>query len=120
MVKFLSPEDPRFRSTVKAIGENLVTDSLVFRYDPKVSPDGLDGTEGTFSICSFWWVEALARTGQVDEARVALEKMFTYANHLGLYAEQIGMTGEHLGNFPQAFTHLALISAATSLDGFMG
>ncbi|MGW9428002.1 glycoside hydrolase family 15 protein [Streptomyces decoyicus] len=120
MVKFLSPEDPRFRSTVKAIGEKLVTDSLVFRYDPKESPDGLDGTEGTFSICSFWWVEALARTGQIDEARVALEKMFTYANHLGLYAEQIGMTGEHLGNFPQAFTHLALISAATSLDGFMG
>ncbi|MEW1748282.1 glycoside hydrolase family 15 protein [Streptomyces angustmyceticus] len=120
MVKFLSPKDPRFRATVRAIGEGLVTDSLVFRYDPKVSPDGLDGTEGTFSICSFWWVEALARTGQIDEARVALEKMFTYANHLGLYAEQIGMTGDHLGNFPQAFTHLALISAATSLDGFMG
>lgn len=120
MVKFLSPDDPRFRSTVRAIGANLVTDSLVFRYDPKQSPDGLDGTEGTFSICSFWWVEALARTGRIEEARLALEKMFTYANHLGLYAEQIGTTGEHLGNFPQALTHLALISAATSLDGFMG
>ncbi|MFG2095012.1 glycoside hydrolase family 15 protein [Streptomyces sp. NPDC048612] len=120
MVKFLSADDPRFRSTVQAIGENLVTDSLVFRYDPKVSPDGLDGQEGTFSICSFWWVEALSRTGRIEEARVALEKMFTYANHLGLYAEQIGMTGEHLGNFPQAFTHLALISAATSLNDFMG
>ncbi|MFG2532557.1 glycoside hydrolase family 15 protein [Streptomyces sp. NPDC048516] len=120
MVKFLSPKDPRFRSTVHAIGKSLVTDSLVFRYDPKESPDGLHGTEGTFSICSFWWVEALARSGRIDEARVALEKMFTYANHLGLYAEQIGMTGDHLGNFPQAFTHLALISAATSLDDFMG
>ncbi len=120
MVKFLSPEDPRFRATVKAIGENLVTDSLVHRYDPKQSPDGLDGTEGTFSLCSFWWVEALARTGRAEEARLALEKMFTYANHLGLYAEQIGMTGEHLGNFPQALTHLALISAATNLDAFMG
>lgn len=105
---------------MQAIGKSFVTDSLVFRYDPKESPDGLDGTEGTFSICSFWWVEALARTGRIDEARVALEKMFTYANHLGLYAEQIGMTGDHLGNFPQAFTHLALISAATSLDDFMG
>lgn len=105
---------------MKAIGENLVTDSLVFRYDPKDSPDGLDGTEGTFSICLFWWVEALSRTGRIDEARVALEKMFTYANHLGLYAEQIGMAGENLGNFPQTLTHLALISAATSLDDFMG
>ncbi|MFG2138386.1 glycoside hydrolase family 15 protein [Streptomyces sp. NPDC048650] len=119
MVKFLSPEDPRFCSTVRAIEANLVTDSLVFRYDPKQSPDGLDGTEGTFSICSFWWVEALARSGRLEDARLALEKMFTYANHLGLYAEQIGMTGEHLGNFPQALTHLALISAATSLDGFL-
>ncbi len=120
MVKFVSPVDPRFLSTVEAIGDRLVVDSLVFRYDPEQAPDGLTGTEGTFSICSFWWVEALARTGDVEQARLALEKMFTYANHVGLYAEQIGLTGEHLGNFPQAFTHLALISSAINLDRAMG
>nr|WP_079022883.1 glycoside hydrolase family 15 protein [Streptomyces odonnellii] len=120
MVKFVSPIDPRFLSTISAIGERLVADSLVFRYDPQQSPDGLIGTEGTFSICSFWWVEALARAGEVEQARLALEKMFTYANHVGLYAEQIGLTGEHLGNFPQAFTHLALISSAINLDRAMG
>ena len=86
----------------------LVCDSLVYRYDVEASPDGLEGEEGTFSICTFWYVEALARAGRVDEARLAFEKMLTYANHLGLYAEQIGQTGEALGNFPQAFTHLAL------------
>ncbi|WNO70606.1 glycoside hydrolase family 15 protein [Streptomyces sp. AM8-1-1] len=116
MVKFLSPTDPRFRSTVEAIERRLVVDSLVFRYNPEEAPDGLDGSEGTFSICSFWWVEALVRMGEVERARLALEKMFTYANHVGLYAEQIGLTGEHLGNFPQAFTHLALISSAINLD----
>ena len=120
MVKFLSPDDPRFRSTLEAIGDQLVMDSLVYRYDPGMSPDGLTGVEGTFSICSFWWVEALTRTGRIEQARLALEKTFTYANHLGLFAEQIGMTGEHLGNFPQAFTHLALISATTNLDRAMG
>jgi GH15 family glucan-1,4-alpha-glucosidase len=119
MVKFLSPDDPRFRSTMEAIADQLVMDSLVYRYDPVMAPDGLTGSEGTFSICSFWWVEALTRTGQIERARLALEKTFTYANHVGLYAEQIGMTGEHLGNFPQAFTHLALISAATNLDRAM-
>ncbi|MFJ2669652.1 MULTISPECIES: glycoside hydrolase family 15 protein [unclassified Streptomyces] len=120
MVKFISPVDPRFLSTVEAIADRLVMDNLVFRYDPSQAPDGLDGSEGTFSICSFWWVEALARTGEVEQARLALEKMFTYANHVGLYAEQIGLTGEHLGNFPQAFTHLALISSAINLDRAMG
>ncbi|MFF2523381.1 glycoside hydrolase family 15 protein [Streptomyces liangshanensis] len=120
MVKFVSPVDPRFRSTVEAIRRRLVVDSLVFRYDPEQAPDGLDGTEGTFSICSFWWVEALVRTGDVEAARLSLEKMFTYSNHLGLYAEQIGLTGEHLGNYPQAFTHLALISSAINLDRAMG
>jgi GH15 family glucan-1,4-alpha-glucosidase len=120
LVKFVSPADPRFLSTVDAISDRLVVDSLVFRYDPEQAPDGLDGTEGTFSICSFWLVEALARTGRVDEARLALEKMFSYANHVGLYAEQIGLTGEHLGNSPQAFTHLALISSAINLDRAMG
>jgi GH15 family glucan-1,4-alpha-glucosidase len=119
MVKFISPVDPRFLSTLDAIADRLVMDSLVFRYDPEQAPDGLDGTEGTFSICSFWWVEALARTGDVERARLALEKTFTYANHVGLYAEQIGLTGEHLGNFPQAFTHLALISSAINLDRAM-
>ncbi|WP_129837895.1 glycoside hydrolase family 15 protein [Streptomyces sp. RFCAC02] len=120
MVKFISPADPRFTATLAAITEQLVTDSLVFRYDPALSPDGLTGVEGTFSICSFWWVEALTRTGQAEQARIALEKTFTYANHVGQYAEQISLTGEHLGNFPQAFTHLALISAAVNLDRALG
>ena len=124
MVKFLSPADPRFASTLEAIEDQLVADSLVFRYDPGDSPDGVDddsGTEeGTFSLCSFWYVEALTRVGRLDEASIALEKMFTYANHLGLYAEQVGDTGDQLGNFPQAFTHLALISAAINLDRALG
>jgi GH15 family glucan-1,4-alpha-glucosidase len=116
MVKFISATDPRFLSTLDRIAEELVSDSLVFRYDVDLSPDGLHGAEGTLSICSFWYVEALTRAGRLEDARLALEKMFTYANHLGLYAEQIGLTGEQLGNFPQAFTHLALISAAINLD----
>ena len=120
MVKFVSPSDPRFLSTLNSIEQRLVSDSLVFRYDVKQSPDGVDGEEGTFSLCSFWYVEALTRVGRLDEARLALEKMFTYANHVGLYAEQIGPTGDQLGNFPQAFTHLALISAATNLDHQLG
>jgi GH15 family glucan-1,4-alpha-glucosidase len=120
MVKFLVPSDPRFLSTLKRIEEQLRVDALVYRYDVAEAPDGLDGEEGTFSICSFWYVEALTRSGQLDEARLELEKMFTYGNHLGLYAEQVGLTGEHLGNFPQAFTHLALISSAINLDRALG
>jgi GH15 family glucan-1,4-alpha-glucosidase len=116
MVKFLSPADPRNLSTLAAIEDRLVVDSLVFRYDPDISPDGLDGDEGTFSLCSFWYVEALTRAGRLEDARLALEKMFTYANHVGLYAEEVGSAGDQLGNFPQAFTHLALISAAINLD----
>jgi GH15 family glucan-1,4-alpha-glucosidase len=116
MMKFIAPQDPRWLSTLDAIGSELVSDSLVYRYNAEASPDGLAGREGTFSICTFWYVEALARAGRVDEARLIFEKMLTYANHLGLYAEQIGPTGEQLGNFPQAFTHLALISAAVNLD----
>jgi GH15 family glucan-1,4-alpha-glucosidase len=116
LVEFISPTDPRWLSTLDAIGTELVTDSLVYRYDPAASPDGLEGDEGPFSICSFWYVEALARAGRLAEARLAFEKMLTYANHLGLYSEQVGPSGELLGNFPQAFTHLALISAATCLD----
>ena len=86
----------------------------------QASPDGFSGEEGTFSICSFWYVEALTRAGRLDDARLAFEKMLTYANHVGLYAEQIAHTGEQLGNFPQAFTHLALISAAVNLDRALG
>jgi GH15 family glucan-1,4-alpha-glucosidase len=117
LVGFISPTDPRWLSTLDAIGTELVADSLVYRYDAAASPDGLDGAEGTFSICSFWYVEALARSGRLAEARLAFEKMLTYANHLGLYSEQVGPSGELLGNFPQAFTHLALINAAICLDG---
>jgi GH15 family glucan-1,4-alpha-glucosidase len=120
LVKFVSPTDPRWLSTLDAIGRELVSDALVYRYNAAASPDGLEGEEGTFSICSFWYVEALARARRLDEARITFEKMLTYANHLGLYSEEIGPTGEALGNFPQAFTHLSLISAATNLDRQLG
>lgn len=95
---------------------DLVTDSLVFRYNPSASPDGLPGSEGTFSLCSFFYVRALTESGRPEEAQYAFEKMSTYANHLGLYAEEIDPNGTQLGNFPQAFTHLSLIRAATTLD----
>jgi GH15 family glucan-1,4-alpha-glucosidase len=120
LTKFIAPTDPRWLSTLEAISDELVSDSLVYRYNVAASPDGLEGDEGTFSICSFWYVEALARAGRLDEARLAFEKMLTYGNHLGLYAEEIGRTGEALGNFPQAFTHLSLISAAFNLDRALG
>ncbi len=126
LVFFLSPTDPRMIKTLAAIDKppsegGLVSDGLVFRYDVAKTPDGLKGTEGTFNICSFWLVEALTRAGAGDrdkvyEARLLFEQMLGYANHLGLFAEQIGSRGEALGNFPQAFTHLALISAAVNLD----
>jgi GH15 family glucan-1,4-alpha-glucosidase len=117
---FVSPHDPRWRSTLNAMREELVSDSLVYRYNPAASPDGLAGDEGTFSICTFWYVEALAQTGLIERARWTLEKMFSYSNHLGLYGEELGRRGEHLGNFPQAFSHLALINAAVDLDGRLG
>jgi GH15 family glucan-1,4-alpha-glucosidase len=120
MVKFISPTDRRWLSTLDAMANELVSDSLVYRYNVEASPDGLEGEEGTFSMCTFWYVEALARAGRIDEARLVFEKMLTYANHLGLYSEEIGPTGEALGNFPQAFTHLALISAACCLDELLG
>jgi GH15 family glucan-1,4-alpha-glucosidase len=113
---FLVPTDEIWRGTLDAIGEVLVSDSLVYRYNPEASPDGLRGSEGTFSMCTFWYVDALTRTGRLDEARLVFEKMLTYANHLGLFAEELGLTGEQLGNFPQAFTHLSLINAAIELD----
>ena len=115
-VGFITPRDPQWQSTLRAMDQELVTDSLVYRYDPAASPDGLAGDEGTFSLCTFNYVDALARAGRLDEARLVFEKMLTYANHVGLYSEEIGLTGEQLGNFPQAFTHLALIDAAITLD----
>jgi GH15 family glucan-1,4-alpha-glucosidase len=120
LCKFVAPTDPRWISTLDAITAELVSDSLVYRYNVDASPDGLAGEEATFSLCSFWWVEALTRAGRLDDARLAFEKMLTYANHVGLYSEEIGPTGEQLGNFPQAFTHLALISAAFNLDRQLG
>jgi GH15 family glucan-1,4-alpha-glucosidase len=120
LTKFIAPTDPKWLSTLDALTEELVSDSLVYRYDKTASPDGLRGDEGTFSICSFWYVEAMVHAGRIDEARLAFEKMLTYANHLGLYAEEISNTGEQQGNFPQAFTHLALISAAFNLDRALG
>ncbi len=127
---FMAPTDPRMLSTIKALQESpreggLVSDGLVYRYPPKTQVDGLSGVEGTFNMCTFWLVEALTRAGQVmpemlDQARYLFEKMLGYANHIGLYAEQTGPQGEALGNFPQAFTHLALISAAFNLDRSLG
>ncbi len=116
LVKFISPRDPRWLSHLEAIERELVFDSLVYRYNVEETPDGLAGDEGTFSICTFWYVECLSRAGELQKARFYFEKMLGYANHLGLYAEELGPRGEHLGNFPQAFTHLALISAAYDLD----
>jgi GH15 family glucan-1,4-alpha-glucosidase len=116
VVGFISSQDPRWLSTLDAIEDELVTDSLVYRYDPAASPDGLQGSEGTFSICTMWYVDAMARAGRVEEARLAFEKMLTYANAVGLYSEEIAVNGEQIGNFPQAFTHLSLINAALTLD----
>lgn len=115
-VGFIAPQDPRWLSTLRAMDSELVTDSLVYRYNPAASPDGLQGSEGTFSLCTFMYVDALGKAGRVDDARLTFEKMLTYGNHLGLYSEEIALTGEQIGNFPQAFTHLALIDAAMTLD----
>ncbi|UCF96587.1 MAG: glycoside hydrolase family 15 protein [Spirochaetaceae bacterium] len=117
LVKFISPTDPRWLSTLRAIEKNLIEDSLVYRYcRTNAASDGLSGREGTFNMCSFWYVENLSRAGDPDQARFVFEKVLSYANHLGLYSEELGPCGEHLGNFPQAFTHLGLISAAYNLD----
>jgi GH15 family glucan-1,4-alpha-glucosidase len=130
LVFFMAPTDPRMISTINAIRKNprdggLVSDSLVYRYPPQPRIDGLPGEEGTFNMCSFWLVEALTRASvgipeKLDEARLLFERVLGYANHLGLYSEQTGPQGEALGNFPQAFTHLALISAAFNLDRMLG
>ncbi|MGJ4843208.1 glycoside hydrolase family 15 protein [Leifsonia sp. Le1] len=116
LVGMISPHDPMWLSTLDAIGDELVTDSLVYRYNPAASPDGLPGEEGTFSLCSFFYVIALADADRIEEAQYAFEKMLTYGNHVGLFAEEIDPAGRQLGNFPQAFTHLALIRAAIVLD----
>ncbi len=130
LVFFLSPSDPRNIGNLEATLQppangGLVSNSLVYRYNVKETADGLTGEEGTFNICTFWLVEALTRAGRSDRrmlhrARLMFEEMLGYANHLGLYAEQTGRSGEALGNFPQAFTHLALISAAFNLDRALG
>lgn len=125
-VFFLSPVDPRMLDTIAAVMRppregGLLSDGLVYRYDRECAADGLPGHEGTFNMCTFWLVEALTRAGRadramLDQARLLFERMLGYANHLGLYAEQTHATGEALGNYPQALTHLALISAAYNLD----
>jgi GH15 family glucan-1,4-alpha-glucosidase len=121
LTKFVGPTDPRWLSTLERIQSELTYDTLVDRYKTReAAPDGLRGDEGSFSLCSFWLVECLTQAGRLDDARLALEKMFSYANHLGLYAEEIGPGGEALGNFPQALTHLSLISAAVHLDRALG
>lgn len=118
-VGFISPTDPMWESTLRAMDAELVSDSLVYRYDPTASPDGLAGTEGTFSMCSFWYVQALADSGRLDDARLTFEKMLTYSSSLGLYSEEIAPDGEQIGNFPQAFSHLSLISTAVHLDNLL-
>ena len=116
IARFISPTDPRWLSTLERIGRDLTDDALVYRYRAGEGFDGLRGGEGSFTPCSFWYVECLARAGQVRKARLLFEKMLGYASHLGLYAEELGPSGEHLGNFPQAWTHLSLITAALTLD----
>jgi len=117
LMRFISPVDPMWRSTMEAIQSRLVEDTLVFRYEAeRTHVDGIPGGEGSFTACSFWYIECLARGGDLEKAQLLFEKLLGYANHLGLYSEEIGHSGQHLGNFPQAFTHLALISAATYLD----
>ena len=117
MMRFISPVDPMWLATMKKIEERLIEDTLVRRYEVEKSHvDGLPGTDGSFTACSFWFVECLARAGEVKKAQLLFEKLLGYANHLGLYSEELGADGRLLGNFPQAFTHLALISAASYLD----
>ena len=115
-VGFIDGRDPLWESTLKAMDGELVTDSLVYRYDSGGITGRAQGLEGTFSLCTFAYVDALTRAGRVDDARTAFEQMLTYGNHVGLYSEEIALTGEQIGNFPQAFTHLALIDAAVTLD----
>jgi len=117
LTHFISPLEPRWLSTMKAIDKELLLDVLVYRYKNGMTKiDGLQGEEGTFNMCSFWFIEALAKSGELERAVENFEKMIGYSNHLFLFSEELGQKGEHLGNFPQAFTHLALISAAVELN----
>jgi GH15 family glucan-1,4-alpha-glucosidase len=117
LTNFTGSREPRMLSTIQRIQQDLTSGALVRRYNPRhAANDGFGSQEGTFGACSFWLVENLARTGHLDEARLMLEKLLSYSNHVGLYAEEISPTGEALGNFPQAFTHLALITACTTLN----
>ena len=114
LMRFISPTDPKWLSTMKAIEENLTEGGLVYRYASQT--DGLDGVEGTFTPCSFWLIECLARSGQIEKAELLFDKLMSYSNHLGLFSEELSSNGDQLGNFPQALTHLAMISAASYLD----
>lgn len=116
LVQFISPTDPRWRSHLREVERMLVEDATVYRYPPGRRDDGLPGPEGSFSVCSFWFVECLALAGEIDRAELLFDKMLSYANHVGLYSEQLGPAVEHLGNMPQLLTHLGLINAATTLD----
>lgn len=117
LVRFISPTDPKWLTTLDAISEDLVEDSLVYRYKVgEAFDDRLKGGEGTFSVCSFWYIECISRAGDLNKARFLFEKMLSYGNGLGLFSEQLGTKGEFLGNVPQAFTHLAMISTAFDLD----
>jgi GH15 family glucan-1,4-alpha-glucosidase len=119
LVKIIAPSDPRWLSTMQAIDRALVEDSLVYRYG-RDDPAHEGTADGTFCMCTFWFAECLAKGGDLPRARFIFDKMLGYANHVGLYAEQLGPAGEHLGNFPQAFTHLGLISAAYAIDREFG
>ena len=112
LVRFLPPTDERVRNTVLAIGTELTDKGFVLRYEVDETDDGLSGREGTFLICSFWLVSALSEIGEHDRAAALLERLLGHASPLGLYAEELdARSGRHFGNFPQAFTHLALINA---------
>jgi GH15 family glucan-1,4-alpha-glucosidase len=120
VVEFVGPTDPRWLATLDRLQKELTYDVLVERYERETASEDPAGDQGAFGVCSFWLVECLTRAGRLDEARLVLEKMFSYANHLRLYAEKIGYTGEALGNFPHAFTHLSLITAVVRLDRALG
>ncbi len=112
LVRFMDPKDERIKKTVLAINDELSEDGMILRYRVEETDDGLSGEEGTFAICSFWMVSALVEIGELELGRDMCERMLSYANSLQLYGEEIdARSGRHLGNFPQAFTHLALINA---------
>jgi GH15 family glucan-1,4-alpha-glucosidase len=113
LMRFVSATDPVWLATMDAIQNELSDDGMIFRYR---NADGLEGGEGAFTPCSFWFIECLARAGRVEEAQLHMEKAMRYGNHLNLFSEELDRRGRQLGNFPQALTHLAFISAAYFLD----